>query len=144
MKRGFTLLELMCVVSIMTIVMASVGAFYLEFRVAAARTEAEVSMNREASLALEWLARDAAGADRIDGDPLGATIARGEERIRWEVGERGLLRTAARSRIIAPRATQLAVETTPAGERFFITSERKLLRGRAARVVRSAFVARRR
>ena len=143
MKRGFTLIELMIVTTISTIVIAAACAFYLEVRIGAARTEAELAMTRDASLALEWMARDTAGADRVFGDEHGATISRGEEVIRWEIGEQGLVRIAGSSRIVARRATQLAVETTPNGERFVLTSERKMIRGRNAEIVRSAFVGRR-
>ena len=144
MRRGFTLIEMMLCVTIGTIVVAGAGMFYLEARVSTARTEADVALNRDASLALEWIARDASGADQIESEERGLAVVRGEERIRWEIGQRGLIRTAgSQSRIIASRATELRVEAVDRGHRFHLTSERKLLKGRSAKIVRSAFVGRR-
>jgi prepilin-type N-terminal cleavage/methylation domain-containing protein len=145
MSRGFTLIEMMICSTIGTIVVAGVGMFYLEARVSTARTEADVLLNRDASLALEWIARDASGADQIESEARGVAVVRGEERIRWEIGERGLTRIAgSQSRIIAPRATELKVEAVDRGHRFQVKAERKLLQHRSAKIVRSVFVGRRR
>lgn len=64
-RRGFTMVELMIVVAISGTVAAAGGAFYLEHRVGAARIEAQVNLQRNASLALEIVARDLRGARAV-------------------------------------------------------------------------------
>lgn len=74
MKRGFTLIELMIVVSISGVIAAAAGAFWLQGRLSAARIEAQVRLQREASLVSEVVARDLRGAARVDPDGAGLVI----------------------------------------------------------------------
>ncbi|MEL7371596.1 MAG: prepilin-type N-terminal cleavage/methylation domain-containing protein, partial [Myxococcota bacterium] len=57
-RRGFTLVELMAVLSMTSIVAAAAGVLYLEIRTAGVRTEAQVTLERRAALVLEWVSRD--------------------------------------------------------------------------------------
>ncbi|MCB9655638.1 MAG: prepilin-type N-terminal cleavage/methylation domain-containing protein [Deltaproteobacteria bacterium] len=57
-QRGFTLLEMMIVCSILPILFAAAGSLYVESRVAGARIEAQLRLQREASLIAEFMTRD--------------------------------------------------------------------------------------
>ncbi len=92
-RRGFTLLELAIVTSIWGVIALSVYAFMLETRIAGARLEAEVELQRQAALAGEWIARDVRAADAVE--PVGGAlevIAPGERRVVYRVDASGLAR----------------------------------------------------
>lgn len=143
-RRGFTIVELMISVTLMSVVVGAVGALYLEFRIDAASQESRVIMTRRASLALESIARDVVGADSVEQAPDGLHVRRGEEVVTWRIDEEGLARVAdGRRRAVAPRAVALEVTEEKAGHRARLVMRRRLIKHREVRIVREVFIGRR-
>lgn len=143
-RRGFTLIELMITVGIASIVVAAVGALYLEFRIDASSQESRVLMTRRASLVLEQVTRDVAGADSVEQRPDGVHVRRGDDVLIWRVEPRGLVRAAGGDlKLMAPRATELQIVEEGAGHLARLVMRRKLIGRREVRIVRGAFIGRR-
>lgn len=110
-SRGFTLIELMVVVTISAIMSAALGRLYVEVRVSGARVEAGLELEREASLVTEWLRRDLRGARAIQAAGAGVEIEREGGKIIYRIDERGVLwRNQGEERAIAKRI--IAIEPT--------------------------------
>jgi len=138
--RGFTLMELMVTVSVTGVIALAGHALMLETRVSGARLEAEVAMQREASLAGEWLGRDLRTADAVEPGKVGVEIvAPGERRVRWAVEPGGLVRIDGAERlVIGAHVARLDIDrrATPPGWRVEIELVRPLVSGRGASMTR--------
>lgn len=147
-KRGFTLMELLVVLTLLPVMAAAIGSFYLEGRIATARVEARVSLNRSLSLAMEHMGRDLRSAASVETSTVGIKMKVLDERVIYEVlPSTGLVRTACgrdcASRPLVPRVRGLRVEADEAGYRIFVKAVRPLALGRALTVRREGYVARR-
>jgi prepilin-type N-terminal cleavage/methylation domain-containing protein len=143
-RRGFTLVEMMVSVTLMSIVFGALGALYLEFRIDATSQESRVIMTRRASLALESIARDIVAADAVEQASDSVHVRRGDEVVTWRIDEEGLARVAAgRRRAVAPRAVALEVTEEKAGHRARLVMRRRLIKHREVRIVREVFIGRR-
>lgn len=135
MKRraGFTLLELMIVTTVAGLVTAAAGALYLEARLASARIEAELQLQREASLIAEVLGRDLRSAP--PGAPASGELAleTPDGPVRYRV-EGGLVRWAGGERwVLGRHVTGLE----RAGSEVALTLERPLLGARTVKLTRA-------
>lgn len=144
-RRGFTLIELMLVVAMTSIVAGAIGAFYLEVRATGATIEAQVQLERRASLALEALARDMRGA-RTSVTPEQLTLQHsGAAPVRWRVEDGRLLRSeGASTRVLARGARGLFVQGVSGGHRVRLVLGRRVTRSRDLEIEREVFVGLRR
>lgn len=141
-SRGFTLIELLVVLVIMGPLTAMIGAFYLEARISAAMIEAEILLEREASLTAESLAKDLryAGSARSNVQGLSIQTAAGET-VAWSIDGQKLVRKDQRSRQVLHRhAHTLTVEPVKEGWQASLVLRRPLLGRRAVKVKRQVFV----
>ena len=149
LKRGFTLVELMVVVAVLPIIVAAAGLFYLEGRVAAARVEARVQLNRNLHLALETIARDLRSSTHIQAKAQknGGTAKFQSDgvSIKYEVLPEGLFRTEGTQarRLITRFITALGVEEEQQGFKVHLAASQPLIAGRRVEMQREAFIARR-
>lgn len=143
-RRGFTLVELMIVVVLLPIVVAAVGSFYLEGRIATTRIEASVAVNRNLALTHEMIARDLRSADAVErGEAYEIITANGS--VVYEVTASGLVREEANKRsVVSPRTTALDIVADDRGFTIVTHAERRLVSTRKIRFERTSYVARRR
>lgn len=145
MKRGFTLIELANVLVISSIVFGAGGALYLEGRVAATRLEAQVGLQRQASLAAEWIGRELRSADRVEPGEDGLSLADADRALRFGVEEERLfVEEAGERHVIARGVTALRVDPEQGRWRVHLVLERRLIQGREVRIERDFWIARRR
>ena len=108
-RRGFTLLEMMTVLSLMAILFAFVGQFYVEVRLASSVPRLQVQMVEQAALSAEWMQRDARAAQAIQFEDA-TLIFEGPRGVRWRTEPRGLVRTEGRvDRLVAPEVVAMRV-----------------------------------
>lgn len=145
-RRGYTVSELAVVVSIAGAITAGAGALYLEARIAAARSDANVQLTREASLAVETIARDLRDARKASSDTAGAMIdVGGDAPVKYVIDRSGLVRDEGDDRAaIARFVRSLAIREANGGFQLELTLERELAEGRRVRIVRASFVGTRR
>jgi prepilin-type N-terminal cleavage/methylation domain-containing protein len=144
--RGFTIAELAAALSIAGIVAAGAGAFYFEGRASAARTEANIALVREASLAVETIARDLKNARRASSNASGLELDVGDpDRVRFVIDAAGLSRDDGEERIAIARFVRaVSVREEKGGFHLELALERSLAEKRTVRIVREAFVGTRR
>ncbi|MEM7676518.1 MAG: prepilin-type N-terminal cleavage/methylation domain-containing protein [Myxococcota bacterium] len=158
-QRGFTLVELMSVISITGIVAAATGLLYLEIRTAGVLTEAQVTMERRAALVLEWVARDLRTSVLLrtstpklasKSEPaLQNELLRLESNngtIIYKIEGDALLRYThdGAGRVLTRYAESLVVVPVEGGHRATVRMKRTLRRGRWLKLRRETFVGRRR
>lgn len=145
-RRGFTVAELAMTIAISGVIAASAGALYLEMRIDFARSEANVVLVREASIALEGIGRDLRNARRATSDQRGTAIDVGDPTpIRFVIDRSGLVRDDGEERTpIARFIRDVAVREVPGGFHVVLSLERSLAEGRRVQIVRDAFVGSRR
>jgi Tfp pilus assembly protein PilW len=145
-RRGFTVTELALTITISSMIVASAGALYLEARIDFARSEANVVLVREASLAVEVMSRDLRNAKRATSDKGGVAVDVGDpEPVRFVIDRSGLVRDDGDDRVpIARFVRSVSVRDVNGGFRIELTMERSLAEGRRVRIVRVAFVGARR
>jgi prepilin-type N-terminal cleavage/methylation domain-containing protein len=144
-SRGFTLMELMVVVSISSIVVAAVAAFHLEGRVAIARAEMQVNLQRQASLAAEWIGREIREAGKIEAHDGELILIDGDRRVRFGVDGGKLFREEGSERfIVTKNVVEFHAEQIISGWSVDLALERPLLAGRSVRIERRFWVGRRR
>ncbi len=145
-RRGFTMVELMIVVVLLPLVIAVVGKFYLEGRIAATRIESTVAINRALGFAHERIQRDLVGADAVEvGERI--EIVRKPVSVFYSVDpDRGLVRRQAdREVVVARRVTALTLQPDDTnGYDVTTRATRTLVSGRRIELVRTSYVARRR
>jgi prepilin-type N-terminal cleavage/methylation domain-containing protein len=146
-RRGFTLLELMTVLTILPIVAGAVALFHLEARIASARIEGRVALSRSLSLAHERLARDLRGATRVTAEADAVRIARTGAEVCWRAAPDGLRRSPGcgeEGAVVGRYVKALRIEAAPGGHRVVLEARRALTVRRQVQLERSGFVARRR
>jgi hypothetical protein len=131
-------MELALVISLAGVITAAVAAFYLEGRIAAARSEANVQLSREASLALEAIARDLRGGKSAETLDRGIAI----DDINYQVRESLLVRGHGDEHLpVAHFVRAVRVKEEDNGHTVEVELVRTLAPEREARLVRRAFVA---
>lgn len=145
-RRGFTMYELAVSIALTSVITAAGGAFYLELRTSAVRSDANVVLVREASLAVEMMSRDLRNAKSATQETNAFAVDAGEAKpIRFVVEKKVLFRDGADGRTpIARFVRELRVSDVPGGYRLQVDMERELAEGRQVRIVREAFVGARR
>lgn len=138
-RRGFTAGELAITVSIAGVIAAGAGALYLETRIAAARSDANVQLVREASLAIETLARDLRNARSASSDAV--IDLGGKTPVKYVIDRPGLVRDDGDVRAPIARFVQsVSVREANEGFQIELVLERELAEGRRVRIVHASFV----
>lgn len=144
-RAGFTLTELAIVLAMMSGLSAAIGHLYLETRAVGVQTEAQIALERRASLAFEFAARDLRGGALVE-DEAGVTVQGAQGRIRYALEADRLVRTDAqgRRRTLARHVTRFAAAPVTGGYRLEIELRRPLFRSRRVALRRAVFVGARR
>lgn len=143
-RRGFTLIELMISIALTSVFAGAIGAFYLEARATAATHEAQIALERRASLSLERLARDLRSG-RVTHSEAGLVVERPEGTVRWRIEAGRLERRAGEARrVLARGASDLRLEPAEGGHTVHLTLTRRITRTRRLRIRRAVFVGDRR
>lgn len=137
--RGFTLLELMVVSSLSVVIAGAAGMFYYQARVSAARIEAQLQLQRQASLVAEFLAADLRAAQESRGSKTGIDLKTFDgEQIAYRLSPDGLVRARGASVMMLSGRMQSIKLTQKKGWREVrMRLLRKMPQGRNVQIERS-------
>jgi prepilin-type N-terminal cleavage/methylation domain-containing protein len=147
MRRGFTVMELTITVAITGMIAAGAGMFYLESRIDFVRSDTNVTLTREASLAIETINRDLRNAAKASSTSERLLeIDQGDKVVvRYVIDRTGLSRDDGEEQLLIARFVRsLTVRQEAEGFAIQLALERELVPGRSVRMVRDAFVGARR
>jgi prepilin-type N-terminal cleavage/methylation domain-containing protein len=145
-RRGFTLMEMSIVVSLLGLVFTASTVLFLEGRSAVARSEAHVELTRSASLATEWLAREIRSAEKVEPLEDGVACSIGDRRITLRAEGGRLIRAEGEERLAIARGVRRLTVTprVSGGHQIDLTLWRDLVFGREIRIERQFWVGPRR
>jgi prepilin-type N-terminal cleavage/methylation domain-containing protein len=143
-RRGFTLIELAAVITIVVTVTGLLNAFYIEVRSASASVEARVRLEREATAIAERLGRDLRSATSVtpEGHGFKVDTERGSL-VRYELEGDALFRDDGERQYLGSVTSMTRSELPSGPTQIDLQLERPIGMNRHVRIHRRVLIARR-